>query len=307
MIRANLPEIYRKNPNLHAYLFVSGDISARREAAKLISKSMLCRNVGEDAEPCVVCDCCIKVEAVTHPDCICYSDGSKTKVEDVRKIEDEAHLSTNEADSKVFILEDADGYNDESQNALLKIVEEPPKNVKFVLTASSVAAILPTVRSRVCTLTGNVRSKADILREIKLSKPALDEAGANSLASFIENYDMADLKSLDEEQFFDYVNKAYLFLSGKDTSVMMALPKKREDLMLLIQVFMLAVRQIAYTKAAGKLSDGIFDAGAASECNAKTSMKRAHALYDVFEEGYLLAEGYANINAVNSYLLENVR
>ena len=118
---------------------------------------------------------------------------------------------------------------------------------------------------------------------------------------------MADIESLNHEEIFEYVNKAHLLLSGKDSGIMLELPKKREELMVCLQVFMLCLRQLAVTKVAGKIAEGILSGKMLSECNAKTSMKKLHTLYDVFEEGYLLAEGYANINAVHSYLLENAR
>lgn len=303
----SLPESYRKNPHLHAYLYVSGDLPSRRKTAKMLAKSMLCENRADDGEPCGNCNCCKKVDAGTHPDCIYFSDGEKTKVADVRKIEEEAYLSTNEADSKVFILEDADGYNDKCQNALLKIVEEPPKGVKFILTASSVSAILPTVRSRVCVLSGNVRTIDDISEEIRKTKPHLDNGKVKLLSYFVSGYDKADAESLNENLVFDYTAKAHLFLSGKDTNMLTFLPKKREELLLCLQVFVLCIRQIACVKATGKLTEGILSEKELSECNAKTSMKKAHALYDVFEEAYLLAEDYANVNAVHSYLLMNAR
>lgn len=307
MMNISLPAGYKRNPNLHAYLFVSGDTETRHSAAKNISMSMLCRNRQPDGTPCKECDCCVKVNAGTHPDCIYVSGSEKTTVDDVRKIEDEAYLAPNEADSKVFILEDADEYNVQSQNALLKIVEEPPKGVKFVLTASSVGAVLPTVRSRVCTLSGSVRDVKSLVEEITKTNPRMSCDKVNIIAHFAANYDKADIKSLDGEQLCGYVEKAHLFLSCKDTGVMLALPKKREELMLYLQVFMLSVRQIALVKATGTFVEGILDKTRLSECNTKTSMKRAHTLYDVFEEGYLLAEGYANVNAVTSFLMENAK
>ena len=307
MRKTSLPEGYRKNPRLHAYLFTSGDLASRRSISRLIAKSMLCENMADDGEPCGSCSGCVKVEAGTHPDCIIMSDGGKTKVEDVRTIEEEAHLSTNEADSKVFILEDADEYNTSCQNALLKIIEEPPKGVKFVLTASSVSAILPTVRSRVCSLSGNVKGIEEICAQIKHIKSGLDDGTVKTLSYFVEAFDKADIEGIDESELLDYVGKAHLLLSGNSADVMLELPKKREPLMLCLQVFMLSVRQLALVKATGKLSEGILSEKMLSECNAKTSMKKLHMLYDVFEEGYLLAEGYANVNAVLSFLLEKVR
>ena len=307
MIKNSLPEVFLKNPNLHAYMYVSPDTSARRENARLIAKSMLCRNRDKSAVPCGECDCCTKMNAATHPDCIFVSGTEKTTVEDIKKIEEEAYLASNEADSKVFILEDADEYNDACQNKLLKIIEEPPKGVKFVLTASSVSAILPTVRSRVCAISGQVRDADSLMDEVRKAKRNLTEEKIVPLAHFLCAYEKSDIGSIDETAFFDYIEKAYLFLSAKDKAVILSLPKKREDLMLCLQVFMLCVRQTAIVKVTGKITDGILSSRQLSECNLKTSMKRAHMLYDVLEQGYLLSESYANANAVNSYLIENLR
>ena len=302
-----LPALFAKNPDLHAYMYVSGDMTARREASRLMAKSILCRSRGENADPCGKCDCCIKMDAGTHPDCIVIGAEKKTGVNDIRDVVGEAYLATNEADFKVFILEDADEYNVQSQNALLKIIEEPPSCVRFILTASSSGAILPTVRSRVCSVSGEVKDIESIFAEIKKAKPSLDDDKIRTLSFYVEGYEKADTKNLDEEKIFDYVNRVHLFLTGKDSNVIMNLPKKREEFMLCMQIFMLCLRQIAYVKATGRLADGIMSTSLLSESNAKTSMKRAHTLYDLFEECFLLAEGYANTNAVLSYLLKNAR
>lgn len=304
---AVLPQGFVRNPDLHAYMFVSPDKAARRDVSKLIAKSILCRNRGENADPCGKCDCCIKMDAKMHPDCIVVDADEKTGVDNIRDVVSEAYLATNEADFKVFILEDADEYNPPSQNALLKIIEEPPRGVRFVLTASSQGAILPTVRSRVCSVSGAVKDIDSIIKDMKKAKPALSDEQIKALSYFVEGYEKADIKSLDEAKIFDYINKAHLFLSGKDTNILMSLPLKREELMLCLQVFMLSVRQLALSKATGKMTEGVLDASVFSQCNAKVSMKRAHALYDLFEESYLLAEGYANVNAVLGYLFENVK
>ncbi len=304
---AILPSGFVKNPNLHAYLFVSPDAAQRHDVSRHMAKSVLCRNRKENAQPCSECDCCIKMDAHTHPDCIIIPAGKKTGVDDIRSIVDEAYLATNEADFKVFILEDADEYNVQSHNALLKVIEEPPSHVRFILTASSSGAILPTVRSRVCSLSGEVKSFEDVLERVKNLKPKLSPDMIQVVAHFVDGYDKADIESLDEEKLCDYVNTAHLFLSGKDTSVLTALPSKREELMLCLQVFMLCIRQLVLAKTLGKPACGIMSSTQFSECNAKISMKKAHALYDLFEECYLHAEGYANTNSILGYLLNGVK
>jgi len=133
-----LPDGFCENPLLHAYLYVSADKTDRCHTALLIAKSLLCTERNEHALPCGKCSDCIKMESRSHPDCFFFgSDGAKVSVDDIRTISERAYLAPNEASGKVFILEEADTYNTQAQNALLKILEEPPKNVYFILTASS--------------------------------------------------------------------------------------------------------------------------------------------------------------------------
>ena len=304
----NLPSGFVRNPNLHAYLYVSPDVLSRREVSRHMAKSMLCRAKDEiSGEPCGVCGCCSKIDAKAHPDCIILASDTKTGVDDIRSVVGEAYLATNEADFKVFILEDADEYNVQSQNALLKIIEEPPNGVRFILTASSAGAILPTVRSRVALVNGDVKDIDSIKELVSKIKKGLSQDEIKTLSHFALGYEKADINNLDEEKIFEYVNKAHLFLSGKDSNILMTFPQARDDIMLCLQVFMLCIKQIALTKASGKMTEGMLDEKKLFECNSKVSMKKAHVLYDLFEECFLLAEGYSNVNALLSYLVQKAR
>lgn len=307
MKKETFPDLFRANPHLHAYLLLSPDKSERQLGAKSLAKAMLCENPSDKFEPCGVCACCIKVEAGTHPDCIYVSGEEKTSVDDIRKIEDEAYLAPNEASCKVFVLLDADEYNVQSQNALLKILEEPPRGVKFLLTASSKAPILTTVRSRVCALSSPPKSFDEVLACVKEEKDGLESESAESLASLVMAYDGADIKSIDEKIFSEYVSGAYEYLSGKDNAVLLSLPKKREELMLNLQVLMLCCAQISVSKGKSGTERGILSPTQLSVCATKTSMKRANMLYDVFEKAYLLCEEYANVNALLAYIWQNAK
>ena len=308
MIISNLPSGFVKNPFLHAYLILSPDYTVRAETAKALAKSILCNGVEKkDAEPCGVCSNCVKNDAGTHPDCIYVGKGAKTSVDDVRDIEDEAYLAPNEADCKVFILEDCDEYNVQSQNALLKIIEEPPANLKFVFTASSAGAILPTVRSRVCTLAADSRNVQDLLEQIKKEKASLSGSDLESVGAFLQSYDKTDIKDLDEEQLLKYRLIAVDYFSGNDKQPVMKFPVKREELMVCLQAFMLASAEICRAKNSIKGVLSFLDKEQISACAAKTSVRKAHSVYDALEKGYILTQEYANINATISYLWQSIR
>ena len=75
--------------------------------------------------------------------------GSRSfQMEEVRQIRDSASVMPNEAQTKVYILDRADNMTEQAQNALLKVLEEPPAHVMFLLTCTAASSLLPTVRSR---------------------------------------------------------------------------------------------------------------------------------------------------------------
>lgn len=134
-------------------LLEGGDESVRRALAKEIAAAIVCQS--SDNAPCGVCAACKKCASGNHPDVAVYAPEKKNtqfKVEVCRQIRQDAFVVPNDGDCKVYILEDSQNMNDSSENALLKILEEPPKGVYFILTCDSRAAMLPTVLSRATAL-----------------------------------------------------------------------------------------------------------------------------------------------------------
>ena len=121
--------------------------------ARFIANCLVCRSHNK---PCGECEDCHKANKNGHPD-IFETDGiikSKSKVfavDSVRQIRDDAFILPNESDSKVYILKNAHNMNDQAQNAILKILEEPPSYVFFIIVTTSRSTMLETVLSRVQT------------------------------------------------------------------------------------------------------------------------------------------------------------
>lgn len=120
--------------------------------AQFIANCLVCRG---DNKPCGVCADCKKAEKGGHPD-IFVTDGIKGKskyftVDAVREIRADAFIVPNESDRKIYILKNAENMNEQAQNALLKILEEPPKYVFFIIVTTSKSTMLETVLSRVQT------------------------------------------------------------------------------------------------------------------------------------------------------------
>lgn len=140
--------LHRRFPQ--AVLLSGPDGSGKSDWANTIAAALLCTGSGE--RPCTVCSSCRKMAHQTHPDFIVIDEGdSEIKVDTARRIREEAAILPNDGDRKVFWIAHADRMNSSAQNALLKVLEEPPRYVFFLLTACQPGALLQTIRSR-CTL-----------------------------------------------------------------------------------------------------------------------------------------------------------
>lgn len=132
----------------HAAILEGSSPDERMNLAKKIAAALVCTG-GE--VPCGSCPNCRKASADSHADILIYSVEDKPKafkVDMVREIRSKAYIVPNEAERKVFILENSHTMGVEGQNAILKILEEPPSYVNFILLCSSKSGFLPTVLSR---------------------------------------------------------------------------------------------------------------------------------------------------------------
>ena len=146
-LKENLTASLEKGHISHFYLISGPKGSGRRTLAKLLAAAMLC--TGED-KPCLSCNPCRKVMEGIHPDFITVEDPEhKTvAVKIVRQFREDVFIRPNESAYKIYLFPQELGI--EGQNALLKILEEPPKHGVFLLITDNPEKMLPTVRSR-CT------------------------------------------------------------------------------------------------------------------------------------------------------------
>lgn len=179
---------FAQQPNhfSHAYILpVSGEEGQTQ--ARELAAAILC----EDTErvPCGHCEHCRKVREQIHPDVLClqreWKDGRQKKnitVDQIRSVIADAYILPNEAQKKVYIIEDADAMNPQAQNAILKILEEPPKFVVFLLLAGNPDLLLPTVRSRCITIRENLEDSPLTEEEQEMAKEFLHHAMRNNEA-----------------------------------------------------------------------------------------------------------------------------
>lgn len=153
----------------HAIIIESKNKESALEAAKYLSMYVVCTS---DNKPCKVCEQCHKAEIKGHADISYPRPENKSKtysIEQMRNIIKDSYIRPNEANAKVYVLEEADNrLTDIAQNSFLKLLEEPPQNVYFILLCESAQKLLVTILSR-CTV---VRLKNDV----KISEKALGYA-----------------------------------------------------------------------------------------------------------------------------------
>lgn len=136
-----------KNRKLPHAIILEGEAGlGKKTLAAYISKAFLCEAADN---PCLECKSCHLIDVGSHPDCMTISpDGASIKVDQIRNIRNEAYLTPMMSKGRVFIIFGADSMNQNSQNALLKVLEEPPTNVCFILLCQKANSLLSTVRSR---------------------------------------------------------------------------------------------------------------------------------------------------------------
>jgi DNA polymerase III subunit delta' len=132
----------------HAWLFTGPPGIGKLHTARVFAAALNCPSGGDGT-----CESCRRILRGVHPDVhLVVPEGDNLLVDDVRAVREEASRSRHEASTAVFILDEADRMTEAAANALLKVLEEPPAQVVFVLVARSADALVGTVPSRARTL-----------------------------------------------------------------------------------------------------------------------------------------------------------
>lgn len=131
----------------HFYLFEGEKGTGKTDLALAFYKAILCKTGGSEA--CDKCSSCIKFNTRNHPDFKMLSPTKNfIKKEEVEKMIEDISIIPFEGGKKIFLIEDLDLARPETQNLLLKTLEEPPNYVVIIIVTSNPNKILPTILSR---------------------------------------------------------------------------------------------------------------------------------------------------------------
>ena len=150
----------------HAYIIEGPDGSGKKLFSHLIAAALSCKQKDEENTPlpCMECESCRKIMSDNYPDVFFLSRGDRASisVDSVREMKADMFLSAAESQYKVYIIDDAHLMLAPAQNALLKVLEEPPKNVIILLLCETTDTILSTIKSRTQLIRMSLFSCEDI-------------------------------------------------------------------------------------------------------------------------------------------------
>ncbi len=164
-INISITNALKENRLPHAILIEGEKGNGRHTLAFYLARAIVCDN---NSAPCGECRNCAM--GINHPDISVTAPEENKKniaVSQVRELKNEAYIKPHMARRRVFIIDFADTLNEQSQNALLKVLEEPPESSLFILIAENKASLLETIISRCVVLTLSAPEKSQALEYIK--------------------------------------------------------------------------------------------------------------------------------------------
>ncbi len=305
-VLANILSEIKSGQLPHTFVIEGKDEASRQEAAAICAAALVCECEDKSTLPCGECTACRKIFAKRHPDVTVLSSagGEQVRVDDVRRVRADAYATPFEADNKIVIFREAQLFNVQSQNALLKILEEPPQRVYFILTCPAANMLLPTVNSRCAKFSLGSLGKEEIYRSVSELCKAEDEQTKHrysSLIAMLEGFEMTEkniahlplaLKICDE--FYE---------SGKFPFSLLPTKKEdTEDLKLIFKALALCALEITKVKKGAEAQGGVLCRRVLSSAAARLSLRSAFSQHELFCTVLERLEASANLGAVMALL-----
>ena len=285
----------KSNKVAHAYLFTGpGGIGKKLTAVKF-AKALNCLSRSGE-KPCGACASCRKIDSNNHPDVFLATpekEGASIKIEKMRELIKSMALKPYEAAFKVFIIDDAGSMTEEAQNAILKTLEEPPKDSVLILIAADQDSLLPTIASRA----QNVRFfpfDIESLKNILVNNYEMDASRAHILAN-ITCGRLGEALRYNGEDFFNkrirvikgLVNRTFFDSDFEGLS--------KSDFKLYLDIMLTYFRDILVAKASSDKT-GLVNVDKAAEISAEAKQMKFDELDRVIKQLIL----------TNSFLDRNV-
>ena len=314
----------------HALLIGGPSGSGKSTYALEIAAALNCEEKSNASRPlpCGVCNNCRRIYSGSFPDVKLLGkpkDKASLGVESVKDFREDMFLSSTEAEHKVYIIDDAEAMTAEAQNALLKILEEPPSGVTIILLARECDRILTTIKSRVQYIPMS-RFSSDELTKYALERiPEAKQVYATDKEKFTGIIISGDGRLGYVTELFD-PKKAADSLEDREDAIKIiralcgrayysdiylaasALPTKRNELSVALERLILAVRDLIAVKYDNGAKLLFFTSTEKAAAFAKElSIKRLLSIYDAVNEAHTACAKNANVQNLIATLVANLK
>ena len=185
----------------HAYLFTGSRGTGKTSCAKILSKAVNCLHP-VDGNPCNCCEACKAIDAGSCMDVLEIDAASNNGVDNVRDLRDDAIYSPSQVKMRVYIIDEVHMLSISAFNALLKIIEEPPEHLLFILATTELHKVPATILSRCQRFSFRRISQEDIASRLQYvayqENIDLDEGAARVLARLADGGMRDGLSLLDQ-------------------------------------------------------------------------------------------------------------
>ena len=285
----------------------------KKTLARYFSAKLLCEN--NSNSPCGECRSCKLIAQNSHPDVkiISTSEDSKAfSVEKLRHIVSDAHILPNDADKKIYILADCDKMSQLAQNALLKIIEEPPAHAYFIFTASSKAVFLPTILSRVISLGMNEVSNSECRLALLENGVVDEEMIKNAIEAFNGNIGKC-LEFINDKNLANAVEISKsitdAMISTSEYSLLKAFSQLEGNKILtkaVITMLCAIVRDCCSIRLGNDILVGCYKKGS-NQLASTITLSKADEIYRVLCEADSKIDGNANLSLTLAYICSQIK
>ena len=185
----------------HAYLFTGSRGTGKTSCAKILAKAVNCENP-QDGNPCNCCPSCQAIDSGSCMDVLEIDAASNNGVDNVRDLRDDAVYTPSQVKMRVYIIDEVHMLSISAFNALLKIIEEPPEHLMFILATTELHKVPATILSRCQRFSFRRISQEDIAARLQYvayqENIDLDDSAARVLARLADGGMRDGLSLLDQ-------------------------------------------------------------------------------------------------------------